>query len=471
MAAISHTKILDHTGVPVRQAYLRPAAWPSLISRAILSVALAIFLAVGATGQAAANPRYAAIVVDAKTGKTLFSRYADSPRYPASLTKMMTLYMVFEALSTGRISKSSKIPVSKNAAAEAPSKLGLKPGSTIAVEHAILALVTKSANDVATAVGEYLGGSESGFARMMTEKARALGMNSTTFRNAHGLPNSAQKTTARDMARLGLALREHYPQYYGYFSTRSFTYGGKKYGNHNRLLGRVKGMDGIKTGYTRASGFNLVSSVEANGRSIVAVVMGGRTSQTRNEHMAEIIAGYMPRASRRGGGNIIASRNTIKPTVPVIAGVGRFNLPSVNPPTPEARPAFGAQPTEPEQVELYTVDAEVPQPSAADRTDSIEVAETAQGDVDMLETSSTVPDGWAVQVASLTSEAEARAFLDRTSQQAGRILAGSIPFTETFEKGGTLYWRARFGGFASKGAAWDACGSLKSRGISCYATQ
>jgi D-alanyl-D-alanine carboxypeptidase len=420
---------------------------------------------------AAANSAYAAIVVDAKTGKTLFARYADSPRYPASLTKMMTLYLVFEALANGRISKSSKITISKNAAAEQPSKLGLKPGSTITVENAILTLATKSANDISTAVAEYLGGSEAQFARMMTQKARALGMKSTNFRNAHGLPNSAQKTTARDMAQLGIALREHFPQYYGYFSTRVATVAGKKLANHNRLLGRVRGMDGIKTGYTRASGFNLVSSVEVDGRSIVAVVMGGRTAASRNEHMVELINTYMPRAARRGGGDLVAMPRTVTPTAPAVASAGRFELPTDDAPTPDARPVNSIQREEAREIEVASVATDAPQPYPASRdVAALETGETAQGDVDMVETSSTIPDGWVVQVASLTSEAEAIAFLDRTSRQAGGILARAVPFTEKFDKDGTLYWRARYGGFASKGAARDACGALKSRDIACYAT-
>ena len=434
-----------------------------------MSLAVATLMVFAAVPIASANSKYAAIVIDAKTGKTLFARYADSPRYPASLTKMMTLYMVFEALANRRISKSSKIPVSKNAAAEQPSKLGLKPGSTITVEAAILALVTKSANDVATATAEFLGGSESAFARQMTQKARALGMNSTTFRNAHGLPNTAQKSTARDMATLGIALREHFPQYYGYFSTRSFNYGGRKYSNHNRLLGRVKGMDGIKTGYTRASGFNLVSSVEANGRSIVAVVMGGRTGNSRNEHMAELIAGYMPRAARRGGGALIASRKMIAPTPPVAASIASIDLPAENAPTPDRRPVNSIERNE--TVAVAAAAYAQPLPSPAARADAVApvVGETAEGDVDMLETSSTSPDGWVIQVASLPSEAEARQFLDRTRSQAGGILTGAVPFTQTFEKGGTLYYRARFGGFTSKNAAWNACGALKRHDIACYA--
>ena len=179
------------------------------------------------TGIAANAAPFAALVMDARTGEVLYARNADTRLHPASLTKMMTLYMVFEALENGHISKKSRITISKNAAAEPPSKLGLKPGSTITVNDAILTLATKSANDISTAVAEYLGGSEAKFAAMMTQKARALGMKSTNFRNAHGLPDSRQTTTARDMARLGIALREHFPQYYGYFSTRVATVAGK----------------------------------------------------------------------------------------------------------------------------------------------------------------------------------------------------------------------------------------------------
>ena len=190
----------------------------SKIVTLLLTAFLGFITTYGAhTYGAQANAKYAGIVIDAKTGRTLYKYNADSKRYPASLTKMMTLYLIFEALETGRVKKSTHISISKNASAEQPSKLGLRAGQTITVEHAIYALVTKSANDVATAVGEYLGGSEASFARLMTEKARSLKMSSTTFRNAHGLPNSRQITTARDMARLGIALREHYPHYYKYF--------------------------------------------------------------------------------------------------------------------------------------------------------------------------------------------------------------------------------------------------------------
>ena len=224
---------------------------------------------------------------------------------------MMTLYLIFEGLASGKIKKTSQVPFSQHAASRPPTKLGVKAGGSASVETIIYSLVTKSANDSAAAIAEFLGGSEDGFARIMTAKARKLGMSRTIFRNASGLPDAQQHSTARDLAILGMALREHFPQYYGYFSTRSFTYGRQRMANHNRLLGRVKGMDGIKTGYTRASGFNLVSSVRDGKRRIVAVVMGGQTGRARDNHMAELIKTYLPKASGRGGGDLIAKADDV----------------------------------------------------------------------------------------------------------------------------------------------------------------
>lgn len=291
-------------------------------------------LALSLPAAAVANPKYAGIVVDAKTGKTLYASSADAYRYPASLTKIMTLYVVFEELEAGRLSLNSRLKVSKYAAGRPPSKLGLKAGKTIRVKDAILALVTKSANDVATVVAENISGSEKQFAERMTRTARSLGMKKTTFRNPHGLPNSGQRTSARDMATLGRAIQEHYPQYYGYFKTRSYKYGGRTYGNHNKLLGRVKGVDGIKTGYIRASGFNLVTSVNRNGRQIVAVVMGGRSGASRNAQMTKLINRYLSKASRG------------KKTVPAIAknGAAPIFVASAlkSPPLPQSKP--GSQP-------------------------------------------------------------------------------------------------------------------------------
>jgi D-alanyl-D-alanine carboxypeptidase len=233
--------------------------------------------------------KYAAIVVDAKTGKQLFEVNSTAQRYPASLTKMMTLYLLFEALDSGRVTKDTQIPVSAHAASQPPTKMRLKVGETIDVETAIHALTVKSANDVAVAVGEYLGGSEEAFAGMMTAKARRIGMRNTVFRNASGLPDDAQHTTARDMAVLGMALRQRFPQYYHYFSISDFMFRGRLIRGHNDMLRSVRGVDGIKTGYIRASGFNIVTSYDADGRRLVVVVMGADSARERNANAEALL--------------------------------------------------------------------------------------------------------------------------------------------------------------------------------------
>ena len=241
-----------------------------------------------------ADERYAAMVFDSKSGQVLFSEAADEPRYPASLTKMMTLYVLFQELQANRLTLDSALPVSVYAAAQVPTKLGLQPGEAIRVEDAIKSLVAHSANDVAVAVAENLEGAEPAFAARMTRVARSLGMNSTYFQNASGLPNPEQLTTARDMIVLGAALRAHFPEYFGYFRTRTFAYRGRHYRTHNRLIGKVEGVDGIKTGYVRASGFNVVTSVRRGGRLLLAVVMGGQTAKARDQHMSMLLSTYLP---------------------------------------------------------------------------------------------------------------------------------------------------------------------------------
>ncbi|MDW6024622.1 D-alanyl-D-alanine carboxypeptidase family protein [Mesorhizobium sp. BAC0120] len=240
------------------------------------------------------STKYAAIVVDGNNGKVLYQAACDDVRHPASLTKMMTLYLLFEAMESGRVSAATQIPVSDHARLQPPTKIGFRRGGTIDVDSAIKALVTKSANDVAVAIGEYLGGTEENFAALMTAKARAIGMRSTVFRNASGLPDPEQVTTARDMALLGLALRKRFPQYYYYFSTQSFAFNGRMIRGHNDLLGGVDGVDGIKTGYIRASGYNIVTSVSRGNRKLVAVVMGGDSARARNAEVAALIDRYMP---------------------------------------------------------------------------------------------------------------------------------------------------------------------------------
>jgi D-alanyl-D-alanine carboxypeptidase len=243
------------------------------------------------------EPRYADIVVDANTGDVLHNVSGDSTRHPASLTKIMTLYLLFERLEAGRLKLDSKLDVSENATEQAPTKLGVKAGQTIAVEDAIKALVTKSANDIAVVIAETLAGSEEEFAKLMTRKARALGMSRTVYKNASGLPDDDQITSARDQALLAMAIQDRYPKYYRYFSTSSFEWRGVSIRNHNRLLGRVEGVDGIKTGYTRASGFNLVTSVKRGKRHLVAVVLGGRSGGARDARMRELISAHVEEGS------------------------------------------------------------------------------------------------------------------------------------------------------------------------------
>ena len=232
---------------------------------------------------------YADIVIDAESGQILHASSPDQLRHPASLTKMMTLYLTFQALEAGRIGLNQYIPVSANAASQSPSKLGLRTGQKIRVEDAILGLVTESANDAAVTLAEWMGGSESGFAQMMTRQAHALGMNRTHFDNPSGLPDDQQVTTARDMAVLGHALIFHFPQFYPYFSRNSFTYAGVPRHTHNHLMDRYDGMDGIKTGYIRASGFNLVASAKRGNTRLIGVVFGGRSAVARDNQMAQLL--------------------------------------------------------------------------------------------------------------------------------------------------------------------------------------
>ncbi|WP_312794369.1 D-alanyl-D-alanine carboxypeptidase [Tianweitania sp.] len=445
-------------------------------------VALTVLSLGAVAAQAASNPRYAAIVVDANTGKTLYSSSADGSRYPASLTKMMTLYLVFDALKAGRIRLDSRVPFSKYAAARPPTKIGIRPGGSVTVEEAVLSLITKSANDAAAALGELIGGTEANFARMMTAKARSLGMDNTTFRNASGLPDPNQRTTARDMATLGIALREHHAKYYPYFSTTSFKLGKQTINGHNRLLGRIKGVDGIKTGYVNASGFNLVTSVKDGDRKLVAVVMGGTSGAARDNQMAQLIKTYLPKASTRSTGLLVARGNTDEPVVQAYAAA----LPHTDAPMPIDRPGASV-------VEQVLAEAKVkPDLQVA----SVETEKTARlkesvarsaavvaASIDPVATASTSSvasiqantnsrsAGWAIQVASLTSAGEAQSTLTRIASKATGILSADAAFTETFTKGGTTYYRARFGGYGSKDEAWETCSALKKKQIPCYAIE
>jgi D-alanyl-D-alanine carboxypeptidase len=252
------------------------------------------------------SPAYAAIVVDANSGAVLHASNADALRHPASLTKIMTLYLLFERLEAGKIKLDTQLKVSEHAEDQAPTKLGLEDGQTIQVEDAIKGMVTRSANDAAVVVAEALAGSEEEFAKLMTRKAQALGMTKTVYKNASGLPNDAQVTSAHDQAILGRAIQERFPTYYKYFQTQSFVFRGHTIGNHNRLLGKVEGVDGIKTGYTHASGFNLVTSMRRDKRHLVAVVLGGSSASSRDERMRELLNQHIASASTKRTAAMIA---------------------------------------------------------------------------------------------------------------------------------------------------------------------
>src|SRR6516164_6256223 len=317
------------------------------------------------------SPPTASIVVDGYSGAVLQASNPDALRHPASLTKIMTLYLLFERLEAGKIRLDSQLKVSEDASAQAPTKLGLKPGQTIPVEDAIKAIVTKSANDAAVAVAENLGGDESRFAKLMTQKARDLGMTRTTYTNASGLPDDAQITTARDQALLGRLIQKRFSRYYKYFSTESFVYHGETMRNHNHLLGSIRGVDGIKTGFTQASGFNLVTSVHRDGRYIVAVVMGGRSADERDAHMRELISAQVKETAPKGAIPAIAKSNQRDETQLTLANASVASqgnhIDPIQPPSVKTN----IFPTAPVQsaalapmLELVPVAANAPQPSA-----------------------------------------------------------------------------------------------------------
>ena len=255
------------------------------------------------------NPPFSSIIVDGNSGATLSSNNSDASRHPASLTKIMTLYLLFERLDAGKIRLDTEMDVSEHASEQAPTKLGLRPGQTIRVEDAIKGLVTRSANDAAVVIAEAIAGDEDDFAKLMTRKARALGMTRTVYRNASGLPDDDQVTTARDQSTLGRAIQDRFPRYYRYFSTSAFNYHGHSIRNHNHLLGSVEGVDGIKTGYIRASGFNLVTSMRRNNRHLVGVVMGGRSGGSRDAIMRNLLAENLQKAATTRTVAAITERN------------------------------------------------------------------------------------------------------------------------------------------------------------------
>ena len=430
------------------------------------------------------NPPTAAMVVDAKTGKVLFAENPDANRHPASITKVMTLYMLFEQLEKGRYSLNSPLKVSAWAARQAPSKLNLQAGETIEVEDAIKALVTKSANDVAVVVAENIGGTEQNFAAMMTRKARSIGMSRTTFRNASGLPDPGQITTARDLITMGRAIQDRFPKYYGFFATRSFSYDGAFHGNHNKLLGRVEGVDGIKTGYTRMSGFNLLTSVKADGRQLIAVVLGGRSGASRDRYMAELIDRHLDRAyaGSRTAPAIIESQDTAVASDEDQAPAPKTTAalqPKQTAPTPvAAAPApVQAKDIAPAPVRVA---ATVPvAPTTTPQTKTVAATTTTPGGwkvgaqpvvrtASIAPKQAPVPPGWSVQIGTAKTETGAKSILNEARSDAAKALKGAVP---NVERASEKAYRARFAGFKTKDAAEKACKSLKKSGYGCFVKQ
>jgi D-alanyl-D-alanine carboxypeptidase len=339
------------------------------------------------------SPPYADIVVDDKSDFVLHEVNADAPRHPASLTKVMTLYLLFEQLEAGKLKLDTPLPISTKAALQNPTKLGLKANATIAVEDAIKGLVTKSANDAAVVVAEAIGGSEEDFARLMTLKARMLGMASTVYVNASGLPAEQQITTARDQAVLGRAIQHRFPGYYGYFATPSFRYKGAEMRNHNNLLGNVKGVDGIKTGYTEASGYNLTSSVRRDERHVVAVVLGGKSNAKRDERMRELIEAHIRQAVTQRTAPTIAERS-LGPDQEAALFAALARLPRN--PEPPALASFAAVPASAEAIPL-------PRPRTRPAKPTKQLASTKQAATITPATRANAPVGAVRQVSSTTS--------------------------------------------------------------------
>jgi D-alanyl-D-alanine carboxypeptidase len=385
------------------------------------SLTLALVAGLGLTGTPPASAAVSSIVIDATTGQVLHEVDADRVTYPASLTKMMTLYLTFEALEQKRIALDKPLPVSAHAATQAPSKLGLNPGETITVEDAVLGVVTKSANDAAVVLAESLGGTEAAFARAMTEKARALGMTGTEFHNASGLPAKHQVTTARDMVVLARALVRDFPQYYHFFGTPEFTYDGQTFENHNRLLKTYPGADGIKTGYIHASGFNLVASAKRDGRRLIGVVLGGLSPRQRNVTMSSLLdAGFLR-------GTVREAALAPKPTVVADATAA---------------------------------------PAAA--TESLAEGDTDEGDIPARARPAHRATSWGIQVGAFSRYAPAHLATSRATRAAPQLLAHTRRSIEALQSEDGKVYRARLMGLTEQQAR-KACEVLTARKIECVA--
>ncbi len=419
------------------------------------------------------NNKYAAFVMDAETGIVLHKENANKRLHPASLTKMMTLLMLFDALDNGKISLNSRIKISKHAESMIPSKLGLKAGETIKVKHAIDALIIKSANDVSVAVAEKLGGSEENFARMMTKRARELGMNRTRFKNASGLHHPKQVSTARDMAKLGRILVTNYKKYYHYFSKKSFRYKGKTYKSHNKLMNTYEGMDGLKTGYINKSGFNLVSSATRDNKRLIGVVFGGKTGKSRNERMAQILDKSFARLGR-----IQIAKNTVpiprkKPHIyppyykiaKTTQKPSRWNmLNSTNPKSMFNRMIgqgdYDINIRNRIETGLIAISAHMGEkipPYVINRTSSKKISYKSINKINTKKFYSADKKGnWTIQVGAFTSRANSNKALSQTINMLPSDLRYARAIIAPYKTNNGWIYRARLHGYTEK-AAKDAC--------------
>jgi D-alanyl-D-alanine carboxypeptidase len=472
---------------------------PFILVRLLVLLSALVFssqVLLGTFNSAAAKPQFSAIAVDARTGKILFGSAIDGQRHPASLTKVMTLYLLFEDLKAGRIKLASDLKVSQRAAYMQPSKLGLKPGSTISVENAIKALVTRSANDVAATIGENLEGSEANFAARMTRKARAIGMSKTTFKNASGLPNPAQVTTARDMATLSLRIQRDFPQYYPYFRITSFTYKGQTIRTHNRLLGRYQGTDGIKTGYIAASGFNLTTSAKRGDKRIVGVVMGSSSGGARNAYMMKMLDVAFPKCV--SGEAIAAAAGTsegaaVSETKTAEVDEKQKTVADKKSPDKKIQVASiedDAAPTEGTNFEKLMAGADdgtAPDPKVLEaKIEETVVASTEETEKPVeqppaklpfavkkkvtapvaKEAVASVDPTWNIQIGAYPKKEEARLKLKEIRASGYKFLSGKQAFTVEVQKGAKTVYRARFSGFTQK-TAKAACAQLSKKGLQC----
>jgi D-alanyl-D-alanine carboxypeptidase len=446
------------------------------------------------------SAKYAAFVGEPETGRILYEKRADAQRFPASLTKMMTLWELFGAIEKGQIKMSDTLRASAHASYQAPSKLGLEDGDTIRVEDAIKAIVVVSANDVAVTIAENLGGKEDAFCARMTAHARAMGMTNTQFVNASGLPDGGQLSTARDLYTLGTHLLTDFPQYYHYFAIESFRWNGRVFSTHNHLVGKVDGVDGIKTGYTAASGFNLVTSAKRDGKRLIAVVLGGATSRQRDEAMRRMLNTEF--ASLEKAGPMVAKADEDRDNA---APTPAAPIPAAMPPSPEAltastvpeavsapaRPYPRPKPGEElaTQVGGGTIGASQPEPkpAALSPTASTSAPVTAQGDGGepststvatliappaqaAIQTAAAEAMRWGIQIGAYVSETTATSKLAAARKTLPKLLGRATQSVERVAIDDTAYYRARFGPL-DENEARHACALLEPHGFKCFAVQ